>query len=99
MSNHSILNAHDPSDYYPFGLMMPGRSWSEGYRFGFNGQEQDDEVYRESNLNTALFWEYDTRLGRKWNVDPVNQNISNYSVFENSPIIHIDPLGNTSSKP
>jgi len=37
--------------YYrvPFGMMMPDRQWyasndSSGYRFGFNGQEKDNEV-------------------------------------------------------
>jgi hypothetical protein len=37
------------------------------YRYGFNGQEKDDEVCGSGNLNTAEFWEYDTRLGRRWN--------------------------------
>ena len=36
------------SDYYPFGMMMPNRhksgSSSDNYRYGFNGQEKDDEV-------------------------------------------------------
>lgn len=29
------------SDYYPFGLEMAGRTESSGYRYGFNGKEQD----------------------------------------------------------
>lgn len=35
------------NNYYPFGMFMPGRAWSQsdaGYRFGFNGMEKDDEV-------------------------------------------------------
>lgn len=35
------------SDYYPFGWALPGRSESkpdQGYRYGFNGKEQDNEV-------------------------------------------------------
>ena len=35
---------------------------ADGYGFGFNGQEQDDEVYGKWNLNTAEFWAYDTRF-------------------------------------
>jgi len=94
MPNHSILNAHGPSDYYPFGLMMSGRSWSEGYRFGFNGQEQDDEVYGEGILNTALYWEYDTRLGRRWNIDIVSSSSESlYSCFLNNPVFLVDLLG------
>jgi hypothetical protein len=38
------------------------------YRYGFNGQEKVDEISGVGNHNTALFWEYDTRLGRRWNV-------------------------------
>jgi len=30
------------NDYYPFGMVMPGRKYSvgSGYRYGFNGQEK-----------------------------------------------------------
>jgi hypothetical protein len=43
---------------------------------------------------TAQFWEYDARLGRRWNIDPIDQiSISNYACFGNNPIINIDPDG------
>jgi hypothetical protein len=46
-----------------------------------------------------MFWEYDTRLGRRWNVDPVDQiYISNYATFKNNPILFEDILGNTPGK-
>jgi hypothetical protein len=65
-----------------------------GYRFSFNGQEKTDEISGEGNHNTAMFWEYDTRLGRRWNLDPKPQvNISDYAAFANNPIRFIDPLG------
>nr|WP_299203202.1 hypothetical protein [uncultured Brumimicrobium sp.] len=33
------------SDYYPYGMQMPGRSHqTDAYRYGFQGQEMDDEV-------------------------------------------------------
>jgi hypothetical protein len=96
MPNHSILNAHDPSDYYPFGLMMPGRSWSDGYRFGFNGHEKVDEIYGPGSHFTAMFWEMDPRVCRRWNQDPKpNPSISNYSIFINNPIRFSDFLGDT----
>lgn len=64
------------------------------YRYGFNGQQKDNEITGTGNSNTAMFWQYDTRLGRRWNLDPVDQiGISNYAVFGNSPIIITDPLG------
>ena len=85
-------------DYYPFGSLMPGRKYNAGeYRFGFNGQEKDDEIAGVTGSHTtALFWEYDTRLGRRWNLDPKPQiHISDYSCFANNPILYNDPLGDT----
>gem|GEM_PF-3056631 len=85
-------------DYDPFGMLTVGRSWSVGseYRYGFNTQEQDDEVYGNGNLNTAEFWGYDTRLGRRWNVDPLAATFtwsSPYATYSNNPICRIDPNG------
>ncbi len=68
----------------------------DSYRFGFNGQERTDELSGPGNHNTAQFWEYDTRLGRRWNQDPKpNPSISNYAAFANNPIWFSDPLGDT----
>ncbi len=67
----------------------------DNYRFGFNGQEKVNEVAGLGNHNTALFWEYDTRLGRRWNLDPVpNASESPYAAFGDNPIYNKDPLGN-----
>jgi hypothetical protein len=64
------------------------------YKYGFNGQEKDDEVYGAGNANTAEFWEYDCRLGRRFNVDPVTKvHQSNYSCLSNDPISRFDPNG------
>ncbi len=68
--------------------------YSGSYRYGFNGQEKDDEVAGAGNTNTAMYWEYDTRLGRRWNLDPNLQvNISDYAVMGNNPIMMCDVLG------
>jgi hypothetical protein len=85
------------NDYFPFGSQMLERSFSSGvYRFGFNTQERTDEIAGFGNHNTALFWEYDTRLGRRWNMDPKpNPSFSNYSSFCNNPIFYSDLLGDT----
>jgi RHS repeat-associated protein len=75
---------------------MPGRSYSGGigYRYGFNGQEKDNEVAGNGNISTAKFWEYDSRIGRRWNIDPFDQiSISNYACFANNPIRHTDVNG------
>ena len=38
------------SDYYPFGMTMPGRQYNGGdFRYGFQGQEKDDEIKGEGN--------------------------------------------------
>ena len=61
-------------DYYTFGMIMLGRQIpSSEYRFGFNGQEKTDEISGNGNHTTAEYWEYDTRLGRRWNLDPVKK--------------------------
>jgi hypothetical protein len=66
----------------------------KNYRFGFNTQEKDDEVYGAGNLNTAEFWEYDTRLGRRWNLDQVVKVWeSPYLVNSGNPIRYLDPKG------
>ncbi|CAF3303863.1 unnamed protein product [Rotaria socialis] len=64
------------------------------YRYGFNTQEKTDEIAGAGNHTTALFWEYDTRSGRRWNLDPKPQvSISDYAVNGNNPILNNDPNG------
>ncbi len=67
-----------------------------GYRYGFNGQEKSDEIDPNGNSTTAEFWQYDARIGRRWNVDPrPDVSISVYSAFSGNPIWFSDPLGDT----
>jgi RHS repeat-associated protein len=90
------------TSYYPFGSIMPGRTWSNGgkYRYGFNGQEKSDEIKGEGNSYSAEFWEYEPRLGRRWNLDPKPiTGVSEYSAFGNNPIQFSDPLGDTLTNP
>jgi hypothetical protein len=74
---------------------LDGRTVSlEGYRFGFNTQEKTDEISGAGNHTTALYWEYDSRLGRRWNLDPVyNSDISRYTANGNNPNYFRDPNG------
>jgi hypothetical protein len=70
------------------------------YRYGLNGQEKDGEINPEGNITTALYWEYDSRIGRRWNTDPVLKVWeSPYSCFSNNPILKSDPNGDTDSIP
>ena len=67
---------------------------ANGYRYGFNGQEHDVDNGNGMDSYTALFWEYDSRSGRRWNIDPVpKSSVSNYVVLGNNPISYVDPLG------
>ena len=84
--------------YYPFGMIKQDGNNNiniSGYVFGFQGQEKDDEIFNSTGTSyTAEFWQYDPRLGRRWNVDPVpNASISPYAAFNNNPIIFTDPDG------
>lgn len=97
MTKHNIDIGYSEFDYYPFGMLMPGRSaLPHDYRFGFNGQEMSNELKGEGNSNTAEYWEYDTRLGRRWNIDPITFAWqSPYVCFNNNPIYYSDPSGAT----
>ena len=88
------------SDYYPFGAPIQGRSFSSTeYRFGFNTQEKTDEITGPGNHNTATFWEYDTRLGRRWNTDPVVKPWESlYACLSDNPIFYTDPKGDFRTK-
>lgn len=85
------------SDYYPGGMQMPGRTYtSSSYRYGFNGQEKSAEIEPNGNSYTAEFWQYDAKIGRRWNLDPKPiTGISQYSAFAGNPIWIRDPLGDT----
>ena len=85
-------------DYYPFGMAMTERGFSNvdrnSQRYGFNTQEKDLDIDQGGSHYTAEFWEYDGRTGRRWNVDPVVKlGESNYNVLSNSPICRVDPFG------
>lgn len=75
------------TDYYPFGYPIPNRSTDTGgYRYFFNGQEGDNEVFGESGLFAFEYRMHDARLGRFWSVDPLAAKYpwnSTYAFAEN----------------
>ena len=82
-------------------MLMPERKYqassTSSYRFGFNGQEKSNDV-TQGNY-TAEFWEYDSRIGRRWNLDPkYNVSESRYLVNGGNPIYYVDPLGDFKTK-
>lgn len=58
-----------------------------------------NEIKGIGNSYTAEFWEYDPRLGRRWNLDPrPNVSISPYATLSNNPIWFNDIKGDTTYK-
>lgn len=67
-------------DYYPFGMIMPERNDGD-YRFGFQGQEQDDKVKGKGNNINYKYRMHDARLGRFFAVDPLTNKYPFYSSY------------------
>jgi len=84
---------------------MPGRKYAatNGYRYGFNGKENDNEVKGEGNQQDYGFRIYDPRLGKFLSVDPLYKQYPWYTPYQfagNKPIWATDLDGleeNTSS--
>jgi RHS repeat-associated protein len=78
------------NDYYPFGMVMPGRTFSAtSYRFGFNSQEKDDEIKGNGNSLEFKYRIYDSRLGRFLSIDPLSKSypmLTPYQFASNTPI-------------
>jgi len=91
------------TDYYAFGLEMPGRTNnSDQYRYGFNGMEKDDEgEFGSQTTYTTTYRQYNPALGRFLSMDPeaasfVDQSPYNFSL--NTPISLNDPEGDCPTK-
>jgi RHS repeat-associated protein len=70
-----------------------------GYRYFFNGQEVDNEVFGKVASFGYEFRQYDSRLGRWWSVDPKWSEYPGVSPFvfcNGSPVMLMDPDGKTS---
>jgi RHS repeat-associated protein len=87
------------SDYYPFGMRIKEREWSDssfGYRFGFNGKEKDNEIKGDGNSINYLARIYDPRLGKFLSVDPLTKKypeLTPYQFASNTPIVGVDQDG------
>ncbi len=88
------------SDYSPFGVQLSGRNFvksgaKEG-KFGFQGQEEDDEIKGEGNSVNYTFRMHDPRLGRFFAIDPLAAKYpwnSTYAFSENIVINAIELEG------
>jgi RHS repeat-associated protein len=89
-------NVLSSQDYYPFGMLMPDRQYTNGdstYRYGFNGKENDNEVKGTGNQQDYGMRIYDPRVGRFLSVDPLTQKyaeLTPYQFASNTPIQAID---------
>ena len=81
----------------PFGTLLDGRTVSsDSYRYGFQGQERDDEVKGEGNSLNYKYRMHDARVGRFFAVDPLSPKYpynSSYAFSENSTITFIELEG------
>jgi RHS repeat-associated protein len=92
----------EENHYYPFGLVMNGIS-SKGLngvsenKKKYNGIEQNSDF--ELNIYDAYFRNIDPQIGKWWQVDPKidgQEMWSPYNAMSDNPILHSDPLGDTS---
>jgi hypothetical protein len=90
--NADVVTAQD---YYPGGMAQPGRIFKQAgkdYRYTINGQEKEKDL--NENITTAEYWEYDSRIGRRWNIDPKQKvDESPYLTFSGNPILNSDVDG------
>ena len=85
------------NNYYPFGMMQPGRhANTPSYRYGFQGQEMDDEIKGEGNSVNYKFRMHDPRIGRFFSVDPLTRKYPHnapYNFSENRLIDGVELEG------
>ncbi len=63
-------------------MLLPNRhDNTPEYRYGFQGQELDDEIKGEGNSINFTFRMYDPRVGRFFAVDPLTKKYPHYSPY------------------
>jgi RHS repeat-associated protein len=85
-------NVLSTADYYPFGLTMTGRTWSDStanHRYGFNGKEKDaDSEWGDTEYDYG-FRIYNPSIARFLSVDPLTGSYPWYTPYQfagNTPI-------------
>ncbi|NET37569.1 MAG: RHS repeat-associated core domain-containing protein [Cyanothece sp. SIO1E1] len=90
-------NVDGYDDYYPFGLVMPGRSSNSANptdNYKFTGHERDDEA--GLTIDYMMARNYDPMIGRFMQIDPLSASFPDYSPYNytlNNPINMWDPDG------
>ncbi|SEC76511.1 RHS repeat-associated core domain-containing protein [Tenacibaculum sp. MAR_2009_124] len=63
-------------------MLVPNRhGQADSYRYGFQGQEKDDEIKGEGNSVNYKFRMHDPRVGRFFAVDPLMSKYPHYSPY------------------
>jgi len=69
-------------DYYSGGMLVPNRhESSDKYRYGFQGQEKDDEIKGEGNSLNYKYRMHDPRVVRFFAVDPLSPSYPHNSPY------------------
>ena len=98
-SNQAEVEAEviSATDYYPFGMTLPGRSYSmqaDGYRFGFTGHERESELATGYySTQTRLL---DTRIAMWRGVDELYTkypSLSSFNYCAGNPMMYVDTDG------
>lgn len=94
LTDSSWAQVVSSSDYYPFGLAMKGRSYSEdSYRYGFNGKEKDSDIGGGKTNYDYGFRIYNPTIAKFLSVDPLTKKypeLTPYQFASNTPIQAID---------
>jgi len=74
--DYFMADIRQSSDYSPFGVELSNRNLlktgvTADYVFGFQGQEEDDEIKGEGNSVNYTFRMHDPRIGRFFAIDPL----------------------------
>lgn len=85
------------SDYSPYGTLLDGRHGNDNtYRYGFQGQERDDEIKGAGNSYNYEYRMQDPRIGRFFACDPLESKYPWYSPYQfsgNKLIDHVELEG------
>jgi len=90
---HEIPDIISATDYYPFGMEMPGRTYVSSfgsYRYAYQGDFAEKDMNGLSNFQLRQF---DSRIGRWLVPDPMGQYVSAYLGMGNNPVSLTDPTG------
>jgi RHS repeat-associated protein len=100
--DYYMADIRTSTDYSPFGVELKGRNLkknnAKNYRFGFQGQEGDDQIKGDGNSVNFGARMYDSRLGKFLSLDAFfkkSSNCSPYTFSGNNPIACIDVNGDS----